>query len=478
MTCIWSIAGSDPLACSGIQADQRAAQAQGVHCCTILTAQTSQNHEDCHTITAVPAADILEQSKAVQLNSPADAIKIGMLAAGHSVTAVAEITRSMKVPVVYDPVLKTSSGGLALGDNSIAIIREQLLPTVTVLTPNIPEAEALVGFPITSTDDFRRAAQELRSLGAHAVLIKGGHGPDDEDATDYFHDGERAMWLTSPRSEGEYRGTGCYLSTAIACGLAQGLDPREAVVQGRIHLMEAMDSSYPLGAARILIETKEPRQMPLITYESTMSNGAPFLGTGLSPLGFYPVVPSVDWLNRLLPLGVTTIQLRIKNLSPEETEDQVKQAVSLARKYRCRLFINDYWQLAIRHNAYGVHLGQEDLEDADVAAIQKAGLRLGISTHSLEELGRALVYQPSYIALGPIFPTTCKSMSFGPQGMAKVATWKRLSPCPIVAIGGLKPEHVTELKSLGADGLALISDVTEAENPEERACEWLRLVEP
>ncbi|PLO51553.1 thiamine phosphate synthase, partial [Klebsiella pneumoniae] len=117
-------------------------------------------------------------------------------------------------------------------------------------------------------------------------------------------------------------------------------------------------------------------------------------------LGLYPVVDSVAWIERLLEAGVRTLQLRIKDRRDSEVEDDVIAAITLGRRYHARLFINDYWQLAIKHQAYGVHLGQEDLETTDLSAIRQAGLRLGVSTHDDMEIDVALAERPSYIALG------------------------------------------------------------------------------
>ena len=145
-------------------------------------------------------------------------------------------------------------------------------------------------------------------------------------------------------------------------------------------------------------------------------SNTPFASTE-KKLGLYPVVDSVEWIERLLKIGVTTLQLRIKDKQPDDVEQEIIEAIKLGKQYHARLFINDYWQLAIKHHAYGVHLGQEDLDIADLNAIKQSGLRLGISTHDEVELQRAKTLRPSYIALGHIFPTTTKDMPSKPQGL-------------------------------------------------------------
>src|SRR5262249_53219508 len=145
---------------------------------------------------------------------------------------------------------------------------------------------------------------------------------------------------------------------------------------------------------------------------------------------------SCDWLRKLLPLGVKTAQLRIKKLDGKELEDEIASAIELAKKYQCRLFINDYWELAVRFSAYGIHLGQEDLLKADIERIHSAGLRLGVSTHCYSEVARALALRPSYLAIGPIHATTTKEMKFAPQGIEALKRWRRTLRYPLVAIGG------------------------------------------
>ena len=155
-------------------------------------------------------------------------------------------------------------------------------------------------------------------------------------------------------------------------------------------------------------------------------------------LGLYPVVDSLLWIERLLAAGVTTIQLRIKELDDAQVEQDIAAAIALGKRYQARLFINDYWRLAIKHGAYGVHLGQEDLETADLAAIQQAGLRLGVSTHDEKELAIAKAVRPSYIAIGHIFPTQTKQMPSSPQGLTVLKQMVDNTPDnPTDAIGGI-----------------------------------------
>jgi thiamine-phosphate pyrophosphorylase len=192
------------------------------------------------------------------------------------------------------------------------------------------------------------------------------------------------------------------------------------------------------------------------------------------PDRFYPVVDSVAWVARLALLGVGTIQLRVKNLNDADALQLVTDALEAIRGTRAKLVVNDYWRAAIEAGAQHLHLGQEDLVDADLNAIRAAGLTLGVSTHDDEELAKGLAAKPDYVALGPIYPTTLKSMRFAPQGIPKISEWKkRIGNIPLVAIGGIKLEQAGEIFAAGADSIAVVSDVTQNADPDARVRGWL-----
>ena len=192
------------------------------------------------------------------------------------------------------------------------------------------------------------------------------------------------------------------------------------------------------------------------------------------PDRFYPVVDTLDWVRRLTGLGVGTVQLRAKDLNDGEALQLVSDALEIVKGTRTQLVINDYWRAAIVAGAEYLHLGQEDLAEADLHEIRKANLRLGISTHDDDELETALKAEPDYVALGPIFFTTLKAMRFKPQGVPKIAAWKkRIGNIPLVAIGGIKLEHAGEIFAAGADSIAVVSDVTQNADPDSRVKAWL-----
>lgn len=195
------------------------------------------------------------------------------------------------------------------------------------------------------------------------------------------------------------------------------------------------------------------------------------------PDRFYPVVDSVAWVERLTKLGVGTVQLRAKDLDDADALAIVRDGLAVTRGTPTKLVVNDYWRAAIEAGAAHLHLGQEDLAGADLAAIRKARLTLGVSTHDDTELETALAARPDYVALGPIFFTTLKAMRFAPQGVPKIAAWKkRVGDIPLVAIGGIKLEQAADIFAAGADSIAVVSDVTRNADPDARVKAWLEQV--
>ena len=286
-------------------------------------------------------------------------------------------------------------------------------------------------------------------------LIKGGHFElVDEMSLDYWSDGLREIALTSPRLQDVHtHGTGCTLASAIAATMALDYFIEDALVLAKAYINQGLKASKALGSGEGSVAhcgwpTQRSDFPEIVLPESNIGyeldlQGRLEAGPGFEPcdttkLGLYPVVDSVEWVERVLKLGVKTLQLRIKDKQPEQVEQQIIDAIALGKQYDARLFINDYWQLAIKHNAYGVHLGQEDMDRADLPLIADAGLRLGLSTHGYYEMLRARQLKPSYIALGHIFETQTKDMPSDPQGLTRLAKYANLmSDMATVAIGGI-----------------------------------------
>ncbi|RLA61923.1 MAG: thiamine phosphate synthase [Epsilonproteobacteria bacterium] len=187
-----------------------------------------------------------------------------------------------------------------------------------------------------------------------------------------------------------------------------------------------------------------------------------FQKCGDTPLGIYPVVDRAYKLKALYEIGITTVQLRVKDMLGHTLEIEVKEAVLISEQYKARFFLNDFWKLGIKYKVYGIHLGQEDIQEADVRAIFDAGIRLGISTHTTNEIRIAMAFEPSYLAIGPIFETTSKKMVYDPVGIEDLKKWALNVNYPIVAIGGINIDNIQDvLQAKSANGIAMISDVLE-----------------
>lgn len=207
--------------------------------------------------------------------------------------------------------------------------------------------------------------------------------------------------------------------------------------------------------------------------------------THLSAPPIYPIFDSAQWFERLLPLVAQAprhreralwVQLRKKEGSISDIRQAIRQIKPLCAEYGCQLIINDYWQIALDEGCDFIHLGQEDLDTADMAAIRAAGVRLGVSTHDEAELERALRLSPDYVALGPVYHTQLKAMKWAPQGLEKLALWKqKVGDIPLIAIGGITIERAPAVFAAGADCVSMVTDISKNDHPEQRLMQWLQL---
>jgi len=486
---ILCIAGSDSSGMAGIQMDIRSGLAFSVHVATAITAVTAQNTEQFVAVNAVDCTVLAQQIDAALALSP-QAIKIGLLANVQQVNLLVEKLANINVPIIYDPVIASSGGHLLLDADTIVAVIKYLLPLCTCITPNLPEADILTGVSVRTLAGRQQAAQRLLDLGASWVMLKGGHGGGDQ-MLDYCCG---AGYLQSPGFWLEHdkiitlnsRGTGCALSSSLASALALGYDMRDALVLVKMAMQQGLTNAKRVNTRRgpIAIENFPCGNWPMLTdavdhqsllpqsaFPSCVGDGEP------DTLGLYPVVDSAQWLQRLLPLGITTAQLRVKHLTGDALAREIELAIVIAKHYGCRLFINDYWQLAIAKGAYGVHLGQEDLLAADLPQIQQAGLRLGLSSHNHFEVARALAYKPSYLACGPVFATRSKQMPWIPHGIDGLNYWQQSIDYPLVAIGGINAVNIADVAATGVSGVAMISAITAAGNPELMAQQLMALID-
>jgi len=466
-TVVWTIAGSDSSGGAGLQADLKTFFDLGVHGCTVVTAVTAQNSMAVAQSRPVTETDLEAQLAALADDLPARAIKIGQLPTAGNVEVIRRFLESYQGFVVYDPVLRASTG-FELGDADVAARIRSLYPFLSLLTPNRPEAEQLTGTRIHSSEEVVDAARRMIADGLPAVLLKGGHTQRDW-CQDFFSDGEQSFWLSHRRSPSSHtHGTGCTMSSAIAAFVAQGKALRDALVLAHAYVQQGIRLAVPLGqGAGPIVQAGWPVSLddyPEVSAAADQYDLPAFASCATDRLGLYPIVDSIEWLEKLLPAGVKTIQLRIKDQSSETMDSIVADAVALGREYEARLFINDYWELAIEQRAYGVHLGQEDLGAADLNAIREAGLRLGISTHSEFEWARAVTVKPSYIALGTVFPTHTKPAIL--IGTGNLCRWVSTlqTRFPLTAIGGIKLHNIDAVLASGIRSVAVATAITEAED--------------
>lgn len=528
---VLSIAGSDCSGMAGIQMDLRTMNAMGVHGCTVISANTAQNNDGVQSVNPVSRQVFSDQLNAV-LPLQARVIKMGVLCSTEQIDLVVGfLGKCNQSAVIIDPVLKSTSGSDLVSEEGLSWqLITKLVPHCDLITPNIEEAEILTGLSIETAEQVELAAEALKELGAENVLIKGGHATNKQLSQDFFlgstnelKDSQHRFWLSSKRVQTDNtRGTGCAMSSAIASAIAVGYGIEDAVVIGKMAINQGLRNSYALD--KEAIETRKdslkntPKKgpvdirsfpskqldLPVLSESADVDiNVEPFLpcvsevkddrdreynecreykahrGTKNTSerLGLYPVVDSAEWLARLIPQGIKICQLRVKSLVGETLEKEIISAINIARKYNCRLFINDYWQLAIKHGAYGVHLGQEDLDTADINAIKAAGLHLGLSTHCHYEVARAHRYRPSYIACGPIYHTKIKQMPWIPQGLEGLNYWQNCLDYPLVAIGGINDERLSEVAATDVESIALITAITLADGPEKKTQELINRIE-
>ncbi|WP_178863713.1 thiamine phosphate synthase [Thiomicrorhabdus cannonii] len=479
---LWTIAGSDCSGGAGIQADVKTGHALGMEVCTLMTANTVQNSQKLVSVNPVPVELLQQQVETLLSDKPPAAIKIGMLANNAQLDWLVKTLKRLKrqhpdLVVVCDPVMKASVGQHLMVESLAGMLYEDLLQLVDVVTPNHCEAAGLASDFNESSPPSQWAAAMI-DKGCPAVLITGGHCESADTVTDELFWAEHHLALHSPRAQTGYgHGSGCSLSTALASFLAQGTLLRDAFIQAQAFMNKAFalcpqDYSY-YGAVIQPTWPVEKSFYPQVVMNDAMHAVAEagFPELGVQKLGLYPVVDSVEWLKRLMPLGLQIIQLRLKNQTEDELRDAIQQAVELARQHpQCRLFINDHWQLAIEYGAYGVHLGQEDLQalcKAELQTIQQSGIRLGISTHGAYEFVLSQQIKPSYLAIGAIFPTRTKDMTGQIQGvdnLRHLLTLRDARNTPIVAIGGITLENADSVIATGVDSIAVVTAITEADD--------------
>jgi len=490
---VWSIAGSDSGGGAGLQADLKALAAFGVHGCTAVAAITAQNSVAVTRVEPVSAELLDAQLAALAQDLPPQAIKTGLLGSVENLRVVCcwvdrlrgvAQTQGRTVALVVDPVLGASTGAGFADEALVRAYVEELLPRATLVTPNRGEAQRLLAAARRShhDGDVEAMADALSQFArpALAVAITGGDASQtDGMASDWLISPQASGWLSLPRVDTAHQhGTGCTFASTAAAALASGYCVADAVVLAKMATTQALRHGYAAGGGAGSVCAQTDFAQHLVNLPAlTPSTAGRALPEALAPafpalrdptLGVYAVVDSAAWVRRVLDAGIRTVQLRIKDAQDPTLEAQVREAIAMAAQIPdAQLFINDHWQLALRLGAYGVHVGQEDLDQVDLGALRDAGVRLGLSTHSYWEVARAWAQRPSYIACGPIFATQSKDMPWIPQGLDNLRYWAGLLPVPVVGIAGIDTRNMAEVAAQGVAGAAVITAITRAADPQD-----------
>ncbi|HWH74045.1 MAG TPA: bifunctional hydroxymethylpyrimidine kinase/phosphomethylpyrimidine kinase [Methylibium sp.] len=463
---VWSIAGADSAGGAGLAADQRAADALGVHLCPVVAAVTAQHSRAVTRVDPVSAELLEAQLEALAEDLPPRVVKTGLLGSAEHVRAVARwidrLREAGPVALVVDPVLAASSGRGFADDATLTAYRDALLPRATLVTPNRREAERLAG-RTPGADDAPALARALRGLGAQAVAVTGGDSADhDALVLDWIATPQAEGWLAAPRvATPHHHGTGCTYASSAAAALALGFVAADALVLAKMATLQALRRGHAAGQGAGPVKAAplppDPTLLPGLSWGEAPVF-APAAPAPDRPLDLYGIVDSAARVRRLLDAGVRTVQLRLK--AAPDLEAQVRDSIAACEAVGAMLFVNDHWQLAQRFGAAGVHLGQEDLlalGESGRAALRASGLALGISSHSLWELARARTMAPRYLACGPVWPTLTKAMPWRPQGLDNLAWWCAMAGAPVVAIGGLLEAAQFEAAArCGADGVCAV----------------------
>ncbi len=445
-----------------------------------------------------------------------------------------------QTPVVIDPVLKASTGANFVDVEMLNAYALELLPLASVITPNTQEAGLLVGvLTLVNSKTENKTEKNIANINKFtehnteyliqvlqknypqtAIVVTGGdvNIKQNQPSASILANGFSCDAVSTPHAQGWLKiprvsttnnhGTGCCFASSVAGMMAHGFVAMEAIVWAKMATTHALrhtkTTQHQLGVGWVMPQFEFAQQTenlptfhPFFDQASAPDNGMdggeidadltfsrmPFTQTSNQSIGLYFVASSADWVLKAFQWGIKTVQLRIKNRHDMlSLRTQIQQAVKHAKAHAnqgAQIFINDEWELAIQAGAHGVHLGQEDAltQPHALQAIAKAGLLLGISTHCLWEVCRAMVWQPSYIACGPIHATTSKDMPWLPQGNLNVAYWSRLLPIPIVAIGGMDAERANQAMHAGASGVALIGAIEHATDPEKATTVLLQAIQ-
>ena len=459
-----TIAGSDSGAGAGIQADLKTFAALGVYGLSALTALTAQNTLGVSAIMDATPEFVEAQIDAVLEDIGAGAAKTGMLSSPVIIRAVAGRVRKWRLRLVVDPVMTAKGGDLLLQPEAVATLRSELLPLAEVVTPNLPEAEVLLGRRIETLDEMRAAASALYEMGSRHVVIKGGHRATEP--VDIYFDGKNFSELRAERIQTMHtHGTGCTFSAAIAAFLARGLSVEEAVAGAKRYITGAIRHAPGLGrghgpvghfwqwqqeqSARLARKQLIPCLALHVLTDRELSGGRDLLAVASA---------AIDG-------GATVIQLRDKQASTRSLIEQGLLLRKLTRERDALFIVNDRVDVALAVDANGVHLGQDDDMPVHLARqLLGPGRLLGISAGNPAEVATALAADPDYLSIGPIYPTQAKADAGSAIGLRLLAEVAASTQVPVIGIGGITAENAAAVIRAGAVGVAVITTVVAATN--------------
>ncbi len=464
------IGGSDSSGGAGIELDERILSNLGGYFSIISTSQTFQTHKDFISAKHIPPSILTQRLSECFVEGPC-IVKIGMIGTFENLKVLFEFLSKREDFIILDPIFYSSSGGELFQKEGVTFLKEKFFPKVNLLTPNLNELKFLLGENPDPHHFF--------GFGIENILLKGGHFQNDTNLIDdYFFSPNEDFIISTSKINREYatRGTGCALASSIAFGLSTGLSLKDAIIFAKINFSRIFrkarfeEEVFILDPILPFEEDIIPADMPFIKN----ANGN-FPKLDIFGRGVYPIVDRAKSLMNLK--GVKIAQLRVKDLKGSDLENEIKLGIKVANSLGIKLFINDYFEIARKYHAFGIHLGQEDLLKYEKRELIESGIRLGISTHSFFELAFALGFSPSYIAFGPIYFTNLKAMSFAPQGIEKLKLMRKLVEIPFVAIGGITLEVLPEILTGKPEFISVVSDISKNPDPANRVKEWIGALE-
>jgi len=439
---VLSIAGSDPSGGAGIQADLQTFGKLGVNGAAAITALTIQSKQSVKATNIVSPEVVASQIDAAFSDASIDAVKTGMLGSAAIVRATVEaLMRHGARNVVVDPVILSSSGTELLDADGVSVLRRDLLPNATIVTPNSAEAGALLGQPAPSTlDAVREAARKLCELGVRWAVVTGGHVDAGNESVDVLSDGRETIELRTPRAPGGIHGSGCRYSAALAAALARGADVPSACAEAQKFVaseIRAANAKKPTLGRLYLVAT--PR---------VNMNGFEFLSR----------------IRAAVEGGVDVLQLRSKELEGAAYCRLAERVGAIAAQANIPFIVNDRVDVALAVNADGVHLGQKDLPP-ELARRMLPQAIIGRSSHEAAHANKAIEERADYFAVGPVWETPTKPgrKAAGVRYVREVAALN--VDIPWYAIGGINAENVREVIEAGARRIAVVRAILDARDP-------------